>query len=309
MTATPPPAAQPETAAAPAQNAISGARDLADPERIQALVETALPFAIDFGLKVLGAIVVLLIGLRIAGWLSNLVRKRAQASDKIDDTLGSFFASIVKYIALTIVFITVLQVFGVQATSLVAVLGAATLAIGLALQGTLGNVAAGVMVIMFRPYKLGDFVDVAGASGTVTDVNLFTTVLNKVDGVHVIIPNGGAWGGTIVNYSLNPKRRVDLTFGIGYDDDIEKATQVILDVVQKDGRFISDPAEPWVRVVELNESSVDLQLRAWTMASDFWDARFATLKNVKVAFDQNGIEIPYPHAVEIEKPLNPPKAA
>ena len=248
----------------------------------------------------------LIAGFWIAGVLADLVRRRALENPRFDDTLGNFFASIVRYLVITFVIIAVLQLFGFEATSLVAVLGAATFAIGLALQGTLGNVASGVMLILFRPYKLGDYVEVAGHAGSVKDINIFTTELATVDNVKIVIPNGECWSGSVVNYSGHETRRVDITFGISYDDDIDKATNVILDTARSDPRFISTPAEPWVRVVNLGDSSVDLQLRAWVNAADYWETKFAMLKNVKLAFDAAGIEIPYPHAVEIEKPYQAP---
>lgn len=271
---------------------------------MESMFRELLPDSVDGLAPILsGAImaaVFLGVGLWAAGAVAGWIRKRVATSDRLDPTLGNFFASIAKYLILAVVIIAVLQLFGFQATSLVAVLGAATLAIGLALQGTLGNVAAGVMLIMFRPYKLGDYVQVAGHSGTVKDLNIFTTELVTPDGVRIVIPNGECWGGSVVNYAVE-RRRVDLTFGISYDDDIEKAIGVILGVIEADSRFLNEPAEPWVRVVNLGDSSVDLQMRAWTSASDYWEARFAALRAVKEAFDRAGVEIPYPHQVEIAR--------
>ncbi len=253
------------------------------------------------------ALVTLLVGLWIAGFASNIVRMRSLRSPRIDDTLGNFFASIVRYLIIAFVVIAVLQRFGVEATSLVAVLGAATLAIGLALQGTLGNVASGVMLIFFRPYKLGDFVELDGHEGTVKDLNIFTTELATVDNVKVIIPNGAAWAGSVVNYSGHPERRIDTTVGISYDDDMDKAMGLMSAIADADPRILNSPEAPWVRVVELNESSVDLQLRVWVAGKDYWDVKFELLKAIKMSFDTNNIEIPYPHAVEIEKPYTPRK--
>lgn len=262
---------------------------------------TSFAPVIAFALNVAKAIVFLVIGWIAASWISGAVKRRVQASPKIDDTLGIFFSSIIRYTLLAAVGVAVLQTFGFQVTSLVAILGAATLAIGLALQGTLSHLAAGVMLVFFRPYKIGDFVEVGGDTGTVTDLNLFLTEMTTVDGVVIYVPNGEAWGKPITNYSTNPKRRCDITFGIDYDDDIDKAMGIILDVVKADSRFVNDPAEPWVRVVNLGDSSVDLQLRAWCAAGDLWEAKFATIKAVKEAFDKNGISIPYPHQTNVEK--------
>lgn len=259
--------------------------------------------ASDFGPFILSigkAILFLVVGFKVASVIRTYVRKRVLASENLDNTLGVFFSSIAYYAIVTVVVIAVLQLFGFQATSLVAVLGAATLAIGLALQGTLSHVAAGVMLMFFRPYKLEDYVSIGGESGTVKEVNLFFTQLATPQNVQIIVANGDAWGSTITNYSRYPTRRLDVTFGIDYGDDIDKASAIILDVTNKDGRAQSDP-EPWVRVVNLNDSSVDLQLRVWCLSGDYWEFKFALLKNVKEAFDTGGISIPYPHQVEIQK--------
>lgn len=270
-----------------------------DPAELWARYGDAL---LGFGMKVLGALIVLWIGLMLAGWISRLVRRQVEKNPKIDATLGNFIASIVRYVALAIVFITVLQVFGVQATSLVAVLGAATLAIGLALQGTLGGVAAGFMIILFRPYKIGDFVTLAGESGTVKDVNLFTTVLATVDNVQITIPNGEIWGGTITNFSGYETRRVDQVFGISYEDDMDKALGIVRALIDADPRTLKDP-EPFVRVTNLGDFSVDITTRVWVQAADYWDFRFDLLKAVKEAFDREGVSIPYPTSIEYEASL------
>lgn len=250
--------------------------------------------------NVVKAVVVLIIGWLIAGFLGSLVRKKVLANPRVDDTLGSFAASIIKWLILLVTIIAVLQFFGIQATSLVAVLGAATLAIGLALQGTLADIAAGVMLILFRPYKLGQFVDIGGTAGTVKDINLFITELATGDNVQIIMPNSKAWGSVITNYSTHPTRRVDFTFGIDYSDDIDKAIGIITELAIKDERVHKDPA-PWVRVTNLGDSSVDLGVRLWCDAGDYWELKFAMTKQVKEAFDKKGISIPYPHSVEIQK--------
>ncbi|MEP0521507.1 MAG: mechanosensitive ion channel domain-containing protein [Hyphomicrobiales bacterium] len=262
----------------------------------QTLIENYTPFLWD----VAKAILFLIVGFWVAGLVRRIIRKRVIASERLDDTLGLFFSSIAFYLIMIVVIIAVLQLFGFQATSLVAVLGAATLAIGLALQGTLSHVAAGVMLVIFRPYKLGQFVEIGGEGGTVEEVNLFFTELTTPQNVKIVVPNGDAWGSTIANYSHHSKRRLDVTFGIDYSDDIDKATDIILEEVRKDGRGHAEP-EPWARVVTLNDSSVDIQLRVWCLGSDYWEFKFALLKNVKEAFDAGGISIPYPHQVEIHK--------
>lgn len=255
-----------------------------------------LPIAIN----AIKALIVLIIGWYLAGALSSLVRKRIVANERIDDTIGGFAASIVRWLVLLVTLIAVLQLFGIEATSLVAVLGAGTLAIGLALQGTLSDIAAGVMLIIFRPYKVGQFVSIGGTSGTVKDLNIFVTELVTGDNVQIIMPNGQAWGAVITNFSAHSKRRLDLTFGIDYGDDIDKAVQIILDTANSDERVHKD-LEPWVRLTNLGDSSVDLGVRLWCDAGDYWELKFHMLKSVKQAFDAGGISIPYPHQVEIQK--------
>lgn len=245
-------------------------------------------------LDVLKALVFLVIGWWLSGRIGAVVRKRVLASDNLDDTLGTFFASIARYFILIVTVIAVLQVFGFQATSLVAVLGAATLAIGLALQGTLSHVASGVMLIMFRPYKIGDYVEIAGRSGTVKAITLFTTELATPDNIHIIVPNGNAWGNTVVNYSTHPTRRVDLVFGISYDDDPEAAITVMKGLVDADDRILKDP-EPFFAVTALGESAVDVTMRVWVNRADHWATKIDLIKNVKSGFDEKGISFPYPH--------------
>ena len=255
---------------------------------------------LGFGAQAVGALIVLIIGLRVAGWLGRLVRSISMKQESIDDTLGNFFGSMVRWAVTAAVFIAVLQVFGVPATSFVAILGALTLAIGLSLQGALGNIASGVMIMIFRPYKLGDYVEAAGAAGTVKDINLFQTVLATPDNVQIMVPNSQAIDGVIKNYSGYSTRRVDVTFGIDYGDDIDKAIGIIKSIVDADKRIMRDP-EPFAKVVNLGDSSVDIATRNWVQASDYWDVKFDPTKQVKEAFDTQGISIPYPHQVEIVK--------
>jgi len=246
------------------------------------------------------ALIVIILGWIVAGAIAGMVRRRINKTPQIDPTLGNFAASMVKWVILAIVLVAVLGIFGIQATSIVAILGAASLAIGLALQGTLSDLAAGVMLVVFRPYKLGQYVDIGGTSGTVKDLNLFTTELVTPDNVQIIVPNGQAWGSIITDFSAHDTRRVDLVFGIDYGDNADEAMNIILDVAKADSRILSDP-EPWVRVTNLGDSSVDLTARLWCNAPDFWDVKFETTKAVKEAFDAKGVSIPYPHSVEIQK--------
>ena len=255
---------------------------------------------LGFGVRAFGALIVLIIGLRVAGWLGGLVRAVSLRQENIDDTLGNFFGSMVRWAVTAAVFIAVLQVFGVPATSFVAILGALTLAIGLSLQGALGNIASGVMIMIFRPYKLGDYIEAAGVAGSVKDINLFQTVLATPDNVQIMVPNSQAIDGVIKNYSGYTTRRVDVTFGIDYGDDIDKAIGIIRSIVDADDRIMKDP-EPFAKVVNLGDSSVDIATRNWVSAKDYWDVKFDLTKAVKEAFDKQGVSIPYPHQVEIVK--------
>ena len=243
---------------------------------------------------------ILIIGFWIAKKLSATAKKLALKSPNVDETLANFLSSIVGYVIKAFVIIAAITKLGVEATSLVAVLGAATLAIGLALQGTLGNVAAGVMLMLFRPYKLGDYVEVAGNEGVVDDVNIFTTNLATVDNVKTIIANGEAWGSTIKNFTSLGLRRVDVDYGIHYDDDIDKAIKVINEVAAKHPDVLSEPHGPWAKVVTLNESSVDIQSRVWCKPEHYWDVMFDLKKSIKEAFDKNDITIPYPTSIELD---------
>lgn len=246
------------------------------------------------------AFLVFVIGWTIAGLVSRMIRRQVFKSETIDNTIGNFAASIVRWVILLITAIAVLGLFGIEATSLVAIMGAATLAIGMALQGTLSDLAAGFMLIVFRPYKLGQYVEVAGTSGTVKDINLFVTELATPDNVQIIVPNGQAWGSVITNYSHHATRRVDLLFGIDYEDNAEKAMLIILSVAGADTRVLNQP-EPWVRVTELGASSVDITARLWVAAADYWDVKFELTKAIKEAFDAEGISIPYPHVVQVRR--------
>lgn len=266
----------------------------------QAIWENLGPYLLPFGLRAIGALVLVIVGLRIAGWLSGLVRKQAARNPQMDVTLSNFFASLIQWAIIAAVGIATLQVFGVQATSFVAVLGALTLAIGLSMQGALGNIASGVMIMVFRPYKLGDYIEAAGVAGTVKDISLFQTILATPDNIKVIVPNSQAIDDVIKNYSGFDRRRVDVTFGIDYDDDMDKAIRIIQSVIDADARVLRDP-EPFVRVVNLGDSSVDIASRSWVNSADYWPVRLDITHKVKAAFDREGISIPYPHRTVVQK--------
>lgn len=248
---------------------------------------------IDVGLLLLGALAVLVIGLWLAGFVERRLTKVFSKSDKIDVTVGSFLASLGKYIVIIFTGIALLDQFGVETTSVVALLGAAGLAIGLALQGTLSNLAAGVMLLIFRPFKVGQFVQVGGESGVVKAISLFTTMMDTGDNVRIMIPNGSVWGSSISNYNYHDTRRLQIVFGIGYDDNIDNAMKAISDIIAADDRCLDDPA-PLVAVTELGDSSVNIMVRVWCASGDYWALNWALLKAVKEGFDAKGVNIPYP---------------
>jgi small conductance mechanosensitive channel len=256
-----------------------------------------------YGLDVIGAIVILIVGWTIAGWGKRITTIALNKTDKIDALISGFAANGVRYAILAFTVIAVLERFGVETTSFVALIGAMGLAIGLAMQGALSNVAAGVMILIFRPFKVGDFVEGGGVSGTVKTVSLFLTYLNTPDNVEIILPNSELWNASIKNYSFNKTRRLDLVFGIGYDDDIDKAIKTINQIIASDDRCHKDP-EAVVVVGNLGESSVDLIVRIWCDAPDYWALKWDMLKNVKQTFDKKNISFPYPqrdiHMVQYE---------
>ena len=262
-------------------------------ETMQTAIDQAITLITEYGLDVVGAIVILVIGLVVSGWVSRAVRSGLSRVKSVDSMLRGFFASMAQYFVIAITLIAVLERFGVETTSFVAVLGAAGLAIGLALQGTLSNVAAGVMLLLFRPFKVGDYVEVAGLSGTVADVSLFTTELTTPDNVQIVTPNSDIWGTAIKNYSHHATRRVQLIVGIGYGDDMDKAIEVIKGVLSAEERIHAEP-EPFVAVSNLGDSSVDITIRVWCDAANFWPLSFTLPKAVKEAFDKNDISIPFP---------------
>lgn len=254
--------------------------------------EVALEMISTWGLSVIGAIAVLIVGRIVA----NLVRRnlrRALERGGTDAALVPFLSSMAYYAVLAVVLIAVLNLFGIQTTSLVAVVGAAGLAVGLALQGTLSNFAAGTMLLVFRPIRPGDFVEVAGVAGSVAEIGIFSTTLNTGDNIRIIVPNTNVYGSVIKNYSANENRRIDLVMGIGYGDDIGTAISAITDVLGKDSRVLADPA-PTVEVAELGDNSVNLVVRPWVRGSDYWPTRFALMRALKEGIEAAGCSIPYP---------------
>ncbi len=245
-----------------------------------------------YGLKVIAAIAIFLIGRAIAKMVKAGVAKAMQKG-KSDPILISFTTNMLYAALLAFVIIAALGQIGIQTTSFIAILGAAGLAIGLALQGSLSNFAAGVLMIIFRPFKQGDFIEGAGVAGIVEEVHIFNTIMRTGDNKTVIIPNGGLMNGNIVNYSTKPTRRIDLVIGIGYDDDIKKAKQILSELMQHEPRILKNP-EPTLGLLELADSSVNFAVRPWVNSADYWGVHFDLLEAIKLRFDQDGISIPYP---------------
>jgi len=243
--------------------------------------------------SLVGAIAIIVVAFFVSGWLRRKIVKIALKYEELDDTLFIFLGNIVRYVVLIFAALFVLNTFGVQTTSFIAALGAAGLAIGLALQGTLSNVAAGVMIILFRPVRLGDFVTVAGVSGTVKDISLNTTELATLDNVQVIVPNANVWGSVITNYSVYDTRRAEWTFGVSYGSNLAEAERVIRDTILSDPRALQDP-EPFCQVNNLGDSSVDFLVRVWCKSSDKFSFEADMKRQVKEALDRAGIEIPFP---------------
>ena len=258
----------------------------------EGLVQTLVTLVSTWGLQVLGALAVLIVGRIVAGWLRRMTRRSLERAE-LEPVLIPFLANGVYYLALAAVLIAVLGLFGVQTTSLVAVLGAAGLAVGLALQGTLSNFSAGVMLLVFRPFKIGDYVEAGGEAGSVQEIGVFSTVLHTPDNVRITIPNSAVFGQTIKNYSANDTRRNDLVIGISYEDDIARAIETIQRVLAADARVLEEPKAA-VAVAELADSSVNLVVRPWCAGSDYWGLRFDLTRKLKEELEAAGCSIPYP---------------
>jgi small conductance mechanosensitive channel len=263
--------------------------DYTDPNQVILLVQEQ---GTDIGMKVVAAVVIFLVGRWLAHLLVNIVRK-ALAKTDMEDTLESFLCNILNVFLMAVVLIATIGALGVETTSLLAVLGAAGLAVGLALQGSLSNFAAGVLLVAFRPYRVGDFIDAAGVTGTVDDVQIFTTILKTPDNKQVIVPNSQIMNGIITNFSAHDTRRVDLVVGCGYGDDIDKVYSILKDIVDKDDRILSDPA-PSIALNTLADSSVNFNVRPWVKAADYWGVYNGVTEQVKRRFDEAGLSIPYP---------------
>lgn len=254
-------------------------------ENLQSLI-------ISYGLNLLWALIILAIGWWLAGFLTRLL-KRGLTRAEVAPGLTSFLGTLSYYTLLVFAILAALNRLGVQTTSIIAILGAAGLAVGLALQGALANFAAGVLILFLKPYRVGDMVEISGATGRVTEIQIFNTVLETFDLKTIIVPNAQATGDNIVNYTVKGTRRVDMVFGIGYDDDLLKAKALLEQVLAGDERVLEEPA-PAVAVLELGDSSVNFAVRPYVKVEDYWNVMFDTTEKVKLLFDQEGISIPFP---------------
>ncbi|WP_108739901.1 mechanosensitive ion channel family protein [Flavobacterium faecale] len=262
-------------------------------------IENLLGIVEKYGFPVLYAILIYLIGSWVIKRITKVL-KNVMAKNDYDESLQVFLFNLVTWALKIFLIITVISTLGVETTSLAAVIAAAGLAIGLALQGSLSNFAGGVLIIIFKPYKIGDLIEAQGVLGVVKQIEIFTTKLVTPQNKLAIVPNGAMANGNVINYTAEGKMRVDLTIGVGYGEDIKKTKEVLLAVLTSNPKVLKEPA-PSVNVSELADSSINFAVRPFATPEDYWDVYFATLENCKIALDKEGIEIPYPHRVNISK--------
>lgn len=262
-------------------------------------LEKAETLLMDYAPKVLTAIVILLVGLFIINMIIRFTKKIMKKS-KVDDTLQKFFGDLLGWALKALLIVTVISKLGVPTTSFAAIIGAAGLAVGLALQGSLSNFAGGALIMIFKPFKIGDLIEAQGEIGVIKEIQIFTTHINTPDNKLVIIPNGTLSNGNIINYTAEGKIRIDLVFGVSYDADIKQTKEVLLEVLTSNPKVLKNP-EPSVNVAELADSSVNFAVRPWAKPEEYWDVYFEVTESVKVALDNANIEIPYPHQVEIRR--------
>ncbi len=262
------------------------------PANLEAIMNALTSFATTFALKFIGALVVLIVGINLSKWI---VKKLfgVKSAKKMDTTVQHFLQNVLKVVLYVVVIISAAGILGIPATSFLTLLATAGVAIGLALQGSLSNIAGSIMLMLFRPFKVGDFVECAGVSGVVEDINLFYTIITSGDNKRIVCPNSAVSNGVITNYSAKEMRRVDITFSVSYEADIEKVKAIILKTVSENPLVLSDP-QPFVGLITQNASSIDFVSRSWTKNEDYWTVYFSLMENVKRAFDENGIEIPFP---------------
>lgn len=256
---------------------------------------------IALSLNVVYALVILIVALAFSGWAKRRIEAISARHPRMDATLFGFLGNIAKYIILAMAAIFILNRFGIQTTSLVALIGAAGLAIGLALQGALSNLAAGVMIILFRPFRVGHFIEAGSSSGTVREISLFFTELKTYDGLQLILPNSDIWSSSIKNYSVNATRLVDLTIGVSYDSDLRTAEKVLKQIAEEEPRILAEP-EPFIKVRELGDSSVDFVFRVWANSADWWALKCDLNRAIKEGFDAEGVGIPFPTQTVIYAP-------
>ncbi|WP_047245098.1 mechanosensitive ion channel family protein [Maribacter thermophilus] len=268
-------------------------------QNAQVWIDKGIGLAIEYGPKLLMAILIYIIGSWVIKKLMNLLKK-GMTKQEYDKSLQKFLLSLVKWGLTVFLIITVISTLGVETTSLAAVIAAAGLAVGLALQGSLSNFAGGVLIIIFKPYKVDDLIEAQGVLGHVKEIDIFTTKLITPQNKLAIVPNGAMANGNIVNYTAEGKMRVDTVIGVGYDEDIKKTKEVLMEVLTSNPKVLSDPA-PSVNVEELADSSVNFAVRPYCRPEDYWDVYFGTIEGCKLALDKAGIEIPYPHEVQINK--------
>jgi small conductance mechanosensitive channel len=259
---------------------------------IEKIIETLTLWATNYSIKIIAAILVLVIGKWLAGKISKLIISLLEKKE-IDNTLVKFFESIIFYTLMTVVVIAAAGQLGINTTSFLTIVGAAGLAVALALKDSLSNFSSGVMLILFRPFRIGDFVTVGGVTGSVLDIALFNTTLNTPDNKREIVPNSSITSNVITNVTANDTRRVDLVIGIGYDDDIKKAKEILLRIIKEEERVLESP-QTNIAVSELGDSSVNLVVRPWVKTDDYWDVYFTLTEKIKLTFDEEGISIPYP---------------
>ena len=257
------------------------------------LIENVIAIGVEYGVDIAGAIVLLVVGWTVAGWIRRVIRRTLDSVPVLDETLKPFIANLVRYAVLIFVLIAVLNQFGVQTTSIIAVLAATGLAIGLALQGMLANVASGVMLLFLRPFNVGEYVEAGGIAGTVVGIGLFNTEIKSSAGPGLVVPNSKIWDGPITNFSRNPTRRFDIAVGIGYDDDIDGAMALLKGLLTGDDRVLDDP-EPLVVVQELGDSAVIINLRAWTRSGDYGATVWDLNKEIITELQATGYSIPFP---------------
>lgn len=267
--------------------------------KIEDILDQLKELVVSYGLKVIAAIVIWIVG----SWLIKKVLrgvKAIMAKREYDESLQKFLVDLLNWTLKILLFVVILGKLGVETTSFAAILAAAGLAVGMALQGSLGNFAGGVLIMIFKPFKIGDLVEAQGEIGAVKEINIFTTKLTGLSNKEIIIPNGALSNGNIINYTSEGTRRVDLVIGVSYDADIKQTKEVLMNVLTSQEKVLSDPA-PTVTVLALADSSVNYAVRPWCKSEDYWDVYFNTQENTKLALDAAGIEIPYPHQVEIKK--------